>query len=305
VLPPPGPRTYYVYDGSDLQLTLGRTPAGTWHVRQRYLVGGVDQPLAGRFVYQNPQTRDNLALISDRQGTTLAAMRSNGTQEDVAGFFGRNPFGMPEGASGSGTALETETGFTGASTPNQTGGFTYLRNRWYDPQTGRFLTQDPIGLMGGINLYSYAGNNPIAFSDPFGLKPCWIIRMQMRRVVNSMQRRVDQYLEAYGRGEADADHLRQLGNDRRGFSNRMREYQETGCYDDDDHDDDFRNTIRRGDALQHRRLPTPHLQENPRRHPLEMPDLPEVQPPTQQELAAIAVTGLLVLVAIALLPVGI
>jgi RHS repeat-associated protein len=65
--------------------------------------------------------------------------------------------------------MSTETGFTGASTPNATGGFVYLRNRWYDPQTGRFLTQDPIGLAGGVNLYSYAGNNPVMFTDPFGL----------------------------------------------------------------------------------------------------------------------------------------
>ena len=33
-----------------------------------------------------------------------------------------------------------------------------------------FLTQDPIGLAGGVNLYAYAGSNPVAFLDPLGLK---------------------------------------------------------------------------------------------------------------------------------------
>ena len=41
----------------------------------------------------------------------------------------------------------------------------------YIPRNGILLTQDPIGLAGGVNLYAYAGNNPVAFSDPWGLCP--------------------------------------------------------------------------------------------------------------------------------------
>jgi RHS repeat-associated protein len=48
-------------------------------------------------------------------------------------------------------------------------GLLYRRNRYYDPQTGRFTQEDPIGLAGGLNLYGYAGGDPVNFSDPFGL----------------------------------------------------------------------------------------------------------------------------------------
>ncbi|EGQ75106.1 MULTISPECIES: RHS repeat-associated core domain-containing protein [Neisseria] len=44
----------------------------------------------------------------------------------------------------------------------------YNRFRYYDPEIGRFVSQDPIGLMGGINVYIYA-SNPIEWVDPFGL----------------------------------------------------------------------------------------------------------------------------------------
>jgi RHS repeat-associated protein len=51
-------------------------------------------------------------------------------------------------------------------------GLHYNYFRYYNPQTGRYITPDPIGLEGGINLFSYAKNNPLKYTDPFGLMSC-------------------------------------------------------------------------------------------------------------------------------------
>ena len=51
-------------------------------------------------------------------------------------------------------------------------GLHYNRFRYYDPQTGRFVHQDPIGLLGGMNVFSYAPN-ALTWIDPFGLKFDW------------------------------------------------------------------------------------------------------------------------------------
>jgi RHS repeat-associated protein len=48
-------------------------------------------------------------------------------------------------------------------------GLHYNYFRYYDPATGRYLTPDPIGLLGGINLYTYVLNNPTNSIDPLGL----------------------------------------------------------------------------------------------------------------------------------------
>jgi RHS repeat-associated protein len=45
----------------------------------------------------------------------------------------------------------------------------YMRNRYYNPQTGQFTQPDPIGLAGGLNSYGFAAGDPVSYSDPYGL----------------------------------------------------------------------------------------------------------------------------------------
>jgi RHS repeat-associated protein len=47
----------------------------------------------------------------------------------------------------------------------------YMRNRFYDPQSGKFTQEDPIGIAGGLNVYGFAGGDPVNYSDPYGLCP--------------------------------------------------------------------------------------------------------------------------------------
>ncbi|NUU69208.1 RHS domain-containing protein [Enterobacteriaceae bacterium BIT-l23] len=54
-------------------------------------------------------------------------------------------------------------------------GLHYNLFRYYDPGVGRFTTQDPIGLNGGLNLYQYAPN-PLGWVDPLGLAADDLVR---------------------------------------------------------------------------------------------------------------------------------
>jgi RHS repeat-associated protein len=74
----------------------------------------------------------------------------------------------------------------------------YYRARYYDPQSGRFISEDPIGFSGEQNLYSYANNRSVDFDDPFGLCPqdpkchcgckkCHTVKMLVTGYDNSFQ----------------------------------------------------------------------------------------------------------------------
>jgi len=52
---------------------------------------------------------------------------------------------------------------------NQESGLYYFYNRYYNPSCGRFINEDPVGLEGGLNFYSFVNNNPIKWIDLFGL----------------------------------------------------------------------------------------------------------------------------------------
>jgi RHS repeat-associated protein len=64
-------------------------------------------------------------------------------------------------------AVEQNLRFQGQYFDDETG-LHYNTFRYYDPEVGRFVTQDPIGLSGGFNLYRYAANST-GWIDPFGL----------------------------------------------------------------------------------------------------------------------------------------
>ena len=107
---------------------------------------------------------------NDARGTPQALTDEAG---DVVWKAQTAPFGateVDEDPDGDGQAVEFNVRMPGQYYDEETG-LHYNYFRYYDPQTGRYITSDPIGLEGGMNTYLYAYANPTRFSDPSGLAP--------------------------------------------------------------------------------------------------------------------------------------
>jgi RHS repeat-associated protein len=99
--------------------------------------------------------------LPDALGSTLSLTDATGTVTTTHTY---GPFGQ---ATTAGPASPNAFQYTGRE--NDETGLSYLRARYYHPSLGRFLSEDPIGIRGGTNVYRYGRNNPIRFRDPLGL----------------------------------------------------------------------------------------------------------------------------------------
>jgi len=100
----------------------------------------------------------------DATGNTVAM--TDGSQA-VVNRYAYTPYGQIVGKAESVPQPFQYVGQSGVmAEPN---GFYYMRARYYDPEVGRFVSEDPIGFEGGdVNLYAYVGGNPVMFVDPEG-----------------------------------------------------------------------------------------------------------------------------------------
>jgi RHS repeat-associated protein len=147
-----GTTTSYTYDREDiLREVRGATSL-------RYVHGlGFDEPLAredgtGASTYYHADGLGSVVRRTSQAGAVVHEYRYDAWGNIEAG------------------ASEPGYSFTGREWDPEIGLY-YYRARFYEAQSGRFLSEDPIGLDGGLNFYSYVRNRVANHSDPLGLLP--------------------------------------------------------------------------------------------------------------------------------------
>ena len=148
-----GDITRYVHDDVDILFEFDGTNAQT----ARYTFGlGIDRPLImernGNTFYYQTDVLGSIIQLTDAIGNIAQSYVYNSFGKIVLQVGGvDNPFTY--------TAREFDS---------ESGIYNY-RFRYYDAEIGRFISEDPIGFIAGVNFYTYVTNNPLFFVDPYGL----------------------------------------------------------------------------------------------------------------------------------------
>lgn len=144
-----GITTTFLYDGVDVVLDRSSDQTAISYLNS----AEVDHKLR-----QSTNTGP-IYFLQDHLGSTAALIDTAGGVVERSQY---EPFGKSTGGP------LTRYSFTGRERDAQSG-LVYYRARWYDPHQQRFISEDPIGLQGGLNLYRYASDDPVNHVDPSGL----------------------------------------------------------------------------------------------------------------------------------------
>ncbi len=115
-----------------------------------------------------------LLSVTDGTGTYFPTFDGNGNVSEyldgtgtVVAHYEYDPFGRTTVSTG--TKAQDFAHRFSTKPLDATTGLYYYGYRYYDPQTGRWPSRDPIEEMGGVNLYGFVGNCPVRFKDILGM----------------------------------------------------------------------------------------------------------------------------------------
>lgn len=146
-----GVTTNFVYDGANVVQELqAQSPSAS------LLSMGVDE------LFSRTDSTGTHSFITDALGSTIALANSSGALDTQYSY---EPFGATTSV---GQPNSNTNKFAGREDDGT--GLYFNRLRYYSPDMQRFISQDPLLFRGGdLNLYSYAGNDPVNFLDPMGM----------------------------------------------------------------------------------------------------------------------------------------
>jgi RHS repeat-associated protein len=153
--------TYYLWDGQALLAELDG--AGNERVEYAYYPGGM---LATVSVPGPTGTGVPYYAVTETNGSVLGLFKL--ADDGIDAQYRYEPFGSAALTQGT---VPNSLRWHGLLFDDETGLY-YARARYYDPELARFVSEDPIGLGGGVNQYIYAANDPMNSADPSGLMPC-------------------------------------------------------------------------------------------------------------------------------------